>query len=248
MPNRIFKSFFFLKFSNNQDRSLADRIERITGVYPKNIHLYKQAFRHSSLSPKNNPSISNNERLEYLGDAVLGTIVAEYLFKQYPFKDEGFLTQLRSRIVNRSQLNKIAVKLGLNEILETDSKNLIFVGASMYGNAFEALVGAIFLDKGYNSAKKFIIGRILKFHVDLHDLEHNDPDFKSRLIQYCQKEKLKFNFIQQTKEESNHENFFSILVEIEGEIIANFQHPSKRKAEQFAAEIALEKLNKKNNA
>ena len=247
MPNRVFKSLSFLKFSNKKDRSLAERIERITGIYPANIHLYRQAFRHSSLSQKENNSISNNERLEYLGDAVLGAIIAEYLFKQYPFKDEGFLTQLRSRIVNRSQLNKTAIKLGLNELLEIDSKNSQYVGASMYGNAFEALIGAIFLDCGYNNAKEFITGRILKFHIDLHELENNDPDFKSRLINFCQKEKLKFNFVQHTKNENNEAHQFQIQIEIEGEILATFQHSSKRKAEQFAAEIALEKLNKKNN-
>ena len=242
MPYRFFNSLRFLNPKNKKDYRLYLRLKLMLGFYPENINLYKQAFRHGSVAKQIKQGFRNdNERLEYLGDAVLSTIIAEYLFQQYPFKNEGFLTQLRSRIVNRTQLNKIALKIGLDELLEIDSKS-ISSRFTLSGNAFEALIGAIFLDKGYAAAKQFIVERILKFHIDINDLENSDPDFKSQLINFCQKEKLKYNFTVIKSPETDSNSNFEVQIEINEVIYAAFQHPSKRKAEQFAAQLAFEKL------
>jgi ribonuclease-3 len=244
MPKRILRHLHFLISNKNKDFFLIERLVSILGFKPGNIDLYKQAFRHSSVAIEIRKGIkNNNERLEYLGDAVLSAIVADYLFQQYPFKDEGFLTQLRSRIVNRNQLNKIATRLGLDEILQTDERNKI-PRSSLYGNAFEALIGAVYLDQGYQKTRKFFIERILKFHLDIDSLEKNDPDFKSQLINFCQKEKLNYNFkINKLENSVFAENLFSVEIEINQETLVALEHPSKRKAEQLASQLALEKLN-----
>ncbi|MDZ7742533.1 MAG: ribonuclease III domain-containing protein [Bacteroidota bacterium] len=130
----------------------------------------------------------SNERLEYLGDAVLSSAIADYLFKKFPYKDEGFLTEMRSKIVNRAQLNKLSKKLGLDRFLESenDSKNLC---KSINGDAFEALIGAMYLDRGYNFTRRIIIKRIINLHLDIDEIEKLENNYKSKLIEWSQKEK-----------------------------------------------------------
>ncbi len=230
-----------LRFSGSKEKKLADTLYLILGFYPKNISLYKQALRHSSASKEIKKGIKDsNERLEYLGDAVLGAIVAEYLFQLYPFKEEGFLTQMRSRIVNRSQLNQLALKLGLNNLIKSELRGAR--AGSINGDAFEALIGAIYLDAGHKKTRQFVLERILKVHLDIDEIEHTDTDYKSRLINICQREKKKlvFNLIEE-KGKGLHK-LFVIQIEIDDQPLVTFQHTSKRRAEQLAAQLALEKV------
>ncbi|MBK7028181.1 MAG: ribonuclease III [Bacteroidales bacterium] len=158
--------------------------------------MYKLAFRHKSLAKElTNGTRVSNERLEYLGDAILSAVVADYLFKIFPIKGEGFLTEMRSRIVSRASLNKLSQKLGLDKLIQvsTEGNN---VYKSMNGDAFEALIGAIYLDKGYQFTRRIIIEKIILQHFDLDELENNDTNYKSRLIEWAQREKHSVEFIQ----------------------------------------------------
>ena len=199
------------------------------------------AFRHSSASVKIKDNFSNsNERLEYLGDAILGAVIAEFLFNTFPFKDEGFLSQIRSRIVSRNQLNKLSVKLGLHELIEFDLKGLPY--GSIYGDAFEAFIGAIYLDQGFQKTKNFIIERIMKFHIDIHDVENTDLDYKSKLINFCQRKKKQINFNLISEIGKGIKKEFIIQVEINQKKYGTSRNFSKRKAEQHAAEITIKQL------
>jgi ribonuclease-3 len=184
----------------------------------------------------------SNERLEYLGDSVLGMITAAYLFKKYPFKDEGFLTEIRSRMVSRESLNVLGRKLGLDEIIEFENqKKTILSRSSMYGDALEAFIGAIYLDKGFKFTQQFIIKKILTQYFDLETVVQNNPNFKSILIEWAQKEGKKAQF--SLEEEGLHHNKeFTAFVLIDGEKIAEGKGYSKKKAEQTAAMKACDAL------
>jgi ribonuclease-3 len=206
--------------------------------------LYRLAYLHASASKE---SVSktykeSNERLEYLGDSVLGMITAAYLFKKYPFKDEGFLTEIRSRMVSRESLNVLGRKLGLDEIIEYENqKRSILSRSSMYGDALEAFIGAIYLDKGFAFTQQFIITKILTQYFDLETVVQNNPNFKSILIEWAQKEGKKTQF--SLEEEGLHHNKeFTAFVLIEGEKIAEGKGYSKKKAEQTAAMKACDVL------
>jgi len=222
----------------SRDREFLNQMKRLIGFYPGNVELYKLAFRNKSAQEHENTDVSgNNERLEYLGDAVLGSIIANFLFKHFPFKDEGFLTEMRSKIVNRDYLNKLALKLGLNSFLEDGGEKF---SKSVYGDAFEALVGAIYLDKGYKFAQDFIVNRILQFHVDIEGLESTELNFKGKLIDWGQREKkeVKFELIEEVGE--GYGKKYKIAVLVEGKKYAEAIDFSKKKAEQRAAEITLQ--------
>ncbi|MDP2386233.1 MAG: ribonuclease III [Bacteroidota bacterium] len=243
----MLKSLFTSGFKSPSDKKLAVTVNRITGFSPKNVALYKQAFRHTSASQEIKEGVKNsNERLEYLGDAVLGAIVAEYLFQLYPFKGEGFLTQVRSRIVNRAQLNKLGLKLGFDKLIEADLRSSS--ANSLVGDAFEAFIGAVYLDRGFITTRKFVIERIIKIHLDLDEIEQTDTDFKSKLINYCQREKKKINFNLVEEVGKGMKKEFVIAVEINGKEFSRSQHSSKRKAEQRAAELTIISLGNKINA
>jgi ribonuclease-3 len=236
----LLKSLFTSKKSPS-DKKLAQSVRLLTGFVPKNISLYQQAFRHVSAAVEIKTGVKNsNERLEYLGDAVLGAIVAEYLFQVFPFKDEGFLTQVRSRIVNRTQLNKLAVKLGFDKLIKSDLKGNH--ASSMCGDAFEAFIGAVYLDKGFKVTQKFVVERIIKIHLDINEIENNDTDFKSKLINYCQQRKKKIDFVLVKEVGQGPRKEFVISVEISGKAFGISQHISKRKAEQRAAELTIQQL------
>lgn len=240
MIRKIFKS----RAKNPSDKKLIEAVRLICGFSPGNISLYKQAFRHTSVATEIKTGVrDSNERLEYLGDAVLGAIVAEYLFSIYPFKGEGFLTQVRSRIVNRAQLNQLAKKLGFEQLIQSDLRNNNAV--SILGDAFEAFVGAVYLDKGFAKTKGFVVERIIKLHLDIDEIQQTDTDYKSRLINYCQREKKKlcFNLLEEIG--SGNKKEFVIGIELSGKQIAKSQHTSKRRAEQLAAEIAISFLEEK---
>ncbi len=232
----------YLRIFSSKDKDLINSLKNLLGFYPSNISLYKLAFSHRSVAISNKNGIStSNERLEYLGDAVLGAIVAEYLFKKFPLKDEGFLTKMRSRIVNRKQMNKLSLKLGINNHLNYNINNKQ-LGGSINGDAMEALIGAIYMDKGYKTTADFIVNRLLKIHIDLDEIENTDTDYKSKIIEWGQKNKQKVQFEIAEVVGEPHEKVYTINLMIEGEVMGMGKSYSKKVAEQQAAEITCEKL------
>ncbi len=221
-------------------------IKSVTGYSPENIEVYQQAFIHKSAMKKTGDKrFVNNERLEYLGDAMLGAIVANELYKRFPTKNEGFLTKTRSRIVNRSRLNDIAMQMGLGDWIDVQSK--IDIGqTSILGDALEALIGAVFVDKGYERCEQFVIERILEKYVDLNAVAKKDSNYKSLLIELGQKHKQSVHFI--TEEKHLSEVVAPIFVSraaVDGEVIGQGEGFSKKEAQQNAARNALKELREK---
>ena len=174
---------------SGKDKAFRKSITSIIGNPPKNLNLFKLATLHSSLGKVTRDGFKeSNERLEFLGDAILSMIVAEYLFKKYPFENEGFLTEIRSRIVKRETLNQLAKKLGIPALVKLQDKKQKKSSNSIYGNALEAVIGAIFLDRGYTFCKRFILKRIIEQHLDMYQIIHTDSNFKSKIIEWAQKE------------------------------------------------------------
>ena len=176
----IFRKIYNYYFSPSKD--LARKIKSVAGFIPNDLTLFKLAFAHKSSSNEKDYAIQNNERLEYLGDAVLGTIVAEYLFRKYPNANEGFLTKMRSKIVKRSSLNEIADSMGLEIILS--EYNSTKLSKAMLGNALEALVGAVYIETGYNYTYKYVVRRIMRKYLNIHELESYDDNYKSQLLEW----------------------------------------------------------------
>ena len=233
------------KLHLSPDRKYIKILKNLLGFVPGNLSLYKMAFRHKSVAQVLKDKAKNsNERLEFLGDAVLGSVVAEVLFKIYPYKDEGFLTEMRSKIVSRVNLNQLAKKLGFNTLIEFDPKsvNVTSKQSSLLGDAFEALVGAVYLDKGYDFTKEFLIQRIIKPHVDIHTLESTETNFKSKLIEWCQRHTKDISFETIPNAEGENSKLFTIQVLIDGEVMASGVDYSKKNAEKFAAEKTCDML------
>lgn len=227
----------------SKEKAFYQSIKNIFGFYPRNIFLYKLAFRHRSAAiRKYNGLKLNNERLEYLGDAILGAIVADFLFKKFPLKDEGFLTSMRSKIVSRSALNKLSQKLGLNNLITADTDNNKQF-KSINGDAFEAFVGALFLDKGYNYTSEILIERIITIHYDLEELENTEISHKSALLEYCQKEKLDLEFKVVGEEGVGYKKQFEVEVFINGESKEKAVDFSIKGAEKLAAEKVFNMIN-----
>ena len=213
------------------------------GFMPRNLSLYRLAFIPKSAQQKN-PSGNrlNNERLEYLGDAVLDAIVANYLFNRFPEGDEGFMTKLRARIVKRKNLDYLATKIGLQAFINSGISN----GSKskhIYGNALEALIGAIYLDRGYGAARKFFERKILNRHIDLVLLAQKDPDYKSRVIEWTQKNRVEITF--ESKEEHlsgiKAPSFVSVIL-LNKEEKGSGRGDSKKEAEQQAAKAVLKSI------
>lgn len=183
----------------------------------------------------------HNERLEYLGDAILSTIVAEYLFKKYPGKDEGFLTKMRSKLVKRKTLNSLANDMGLDIILAAYSQGRM--SKSMMGNAFEALIGAIYLERGFRGTKDYVINEVLLKHIDIHELESMDDNFKSQLLEWGQKNSVNVDYKLVSKYKQDKRDRFKVAVMVGGDEVAKADDYNKKSAEQLASERALRKLN-----
>ena len=226
-------------FKSDIEKSFLTSIHNITGFMPRNANLYQTALRHSSVTTQ---SVDSYERLEYLGDAVLGTIIAELLFKKYPFKSEGFLTEVRARIVNREELNKLGFKIGLDKIISVNSHKSTFSHKSLYGDALEALIGAVYLDRGYKKCQNFVLTKLIVPHFDLNEIVSNNKNFKSILIEWAQKETkdIKFVIIKEVAGKNHKE--FTAQVLIDNTSISAGEGLSKKKAEQAAAEKACEIL------
>lgn len=218
-------------------------LDDIFGVYPNNIELYKLALVHRSASLFTEDNVPvNNERLEFLGDAVLESIVSDYLFIEFPGEKEGFLTQMRSKIVSRSTLNNLCVRIGLAEHICSNS-GVGFVQKHLYGDALEAMIGAMYLDKGYNYTNRLVINRILNTYLSLEEITVIETDFKSRLIEWCQKSKhtIRFSTGYGEGSTSQHPVFRSVAVIDELEVGYGIGE-SKKEAEQHAAFSVLKAL------
>ncbi len=235
----------------NRNKSGADQlspaIKNIFGFKPRNISLYKLAFRHKSIAqPESNGFRHSNERLEYLGDAVLGSCVADFLFKKFPYKDEGFLTEIRSRIVSRQSLNSLSRKLGIDKLVQTSRENQT-VGTSILGDAFEAFIGALYLDKGYRFTYKVIVYKIIQNHLDLDNIVAREVNFKSRLIEWAQKEKREIEFeLAEETETGKKMKTYTVNLLIDKKIVSNGTDYSIKKAEQAAAAKAWEAIEEEN--
>jgi ribonuclease-3 len=236
----LLKSLFKLLFSSDQqEKDLILSLRNLLGFYPGNISVYQLAFSHRSISRETDNGVPlSNERLEYLGDAVLGAVVADMLFKKFPYRDEGFLTEMRSRIVSRENLKNLAVKIGIDELLQKEAA--IGTYRSMYGDAFEALIGAIYLDKGYAKTQKFILDRIIRIHVDLHEIEQTEKNFKSLILNWGQREKHSIVF--ETVEEEQKDRLIKVRLLVDDKEVAVGVDFVKKKAEQIAAQAACTTL------
>lgn len=235
---------FFRKNTTGTPRKgeLHHRIALITGIQPKDLSLYELAFRHSSASKKvENAEWTNNERLEFLGDAILGAIIAEYLYDRYPEKNEGYLTSMRAKMVSRKNLNVIAEKLNLAPLVisKLDHQK---PARSLLGDVFEALIGAIYLDNGLESARQFITQKVIEDHTEFTQLEKQVVSFKSAFIEYAQGEKLKHEFRLEDKWGQNHNLTFKIGLYLNSQRIAEGCGTSKKRAEESAAESACTEL------
>lgn len=238
-----FSKIYKLYFSPN--RNYIRSLKNLLGFVPGNVRLYRMAFRHRSVAVEVKKGTKNsNERLEFLGDAILGSVIAEILFKMYPYKDEGFLTEMRSKIVSRANLNQLAKKLGLDEHIEYDNRMIGHNNkqGSLLGDTFEAMIGAIYLDKGYNFTRNFLISRIIKPHIDIHTLELTETNFKSKLIEWCQHHGKDVSFEVIANDEGENSKLFTIQISVDGEKCAIGRDYNKKNAEKLAAEKACESL------
>jgi len=232
------------KISSEYDRKLAKAIKVLTGKKPRNLSLFKLATLHVSASVENENGVrESNERLEFLGDSVIDLVVAEFLFKKFPLKSEGFLTDIRARIVNREVLNNLGRKLGIDDLIQFDNSLKASGHKSLSGNTLEAIVGAIYLDRGHQFCRDFILNKIISTHFDIEEILRNNPNQKSKIIEWAQKENkiLKFETIDII--ESNKRKEFLVQVTIEGEQISTGSGFTKKKAEQDAAQKACDLLN-----
>lgn len=230
-----------VRFYFSNEKQLYRAIKNIFGFYPENIFLYRLAFTHKSQAETYNGVKISNERLEFLGDTVISTVVADYLFRIFPFKDEGFLTEMRSKIVSRVQLNKLSLKLGLDKLINhTAGTGSVF--RSIKGDTFEAIIGAIYLDKGFEFTRKVLINRIIKNHFDLVELANTDSNYKSRLIAWTQKEKKAIDFVVVEEIGSGYNKQYIVEVKIDGEPFGRGQDFSIKAAEQDASMKVVDKL------
>ena len=218
-------------------------LKELLGFYPQNLRLYDLAFVHKSASTVDSQgNYVNNERLEYLGDAILGAIIADFLYNRFPHEDEGFLTKTRSKLVNRAFLTKLTHDMGLHIFIDSNTTKNIDK-SHIYGDALEALIGAIYLDKDYQTAKYFVTKRILSQFVNLNEIEHEDNNYKSQLIEWSQKNKreIAFNTTEETDEKSKQPKFKATVV-LDDQEIGSGIGSSKKEAHQKAARQTLKKL------
>ncbi|WP_299668410.1 ribonuclease III [uncultured Polaribacter sp.] len=224
-----------VKSHSQEDEELHNELKKLLNFSPRKINKYKKAFTHRSVQMLDRKGIPiNYERLEFLGDSILGSVIAAYLYKKVPEGSEGYLTQMRSKIVSRKHLNELGKDLNLIRFVKSniDQTN---VGDNIHGNIFEALIGAIYLDKGYNFCQKFIYHNVIVPYVDIEKLEGKITSYKGLIIEWCQKQKKKYIF--DTYEDSGNDpiKHFSVKISIDGEQIAKGRATSKKKAEEQAS-------------
>jgi ribonuclease-3 len=233
----LFSSIYQRYFS--PQKHFVRQIRRITGLTPTNITLYRVALTHSSTSGNVG---NNNERLEFLGDAVMEVLTSEYLYGRYPFKGEGDLTDLRSRMVSRQTLNNIGSKLGLGQLLQTNLPDRVLHSSSAIGNALEALIGAVYMDRGLRSARRFVRKRLIDVYYDLDEIAGQVINFKSLIIQHAQKngQRVRFRLIEEQK--LGNSRVFIMGVFIDDHKLGEGKALNKKRAEQEASRIGCEAL------
>ena len=234
-----------LKSRTEKDEIFLFEIQKILDYKPSNLKYYKKAFTHSSIKKRTTEGKPlNYERLEFLGDAILSSVIAIDLFRKIPRGSEGYLTQMRSKIVSREHLNEIGKDLGLISLIQSKVPKNNF-GDNIHGNVFEALIGAVFLDKGFDTCEKFINKTVIEPYVDIERLEGKITSYKSVLIEWCQKHKCKI--IYDVYEDSGNDRIkhFSVKLLIDEEIVGKGRATSKKKAEEIASKRAFYKLQDK---
>lgn len=235
-----------MKLPFRKEKELYSSLFNVIGFYPHDISLYKQALLHKSIAKRNEKGRPvNNERLEFLGDAILDAIVGDIVFRHFEGKREGFLTNTRSKIVQRETLNKLAQEIGISQLIKSNGHSSSH-NSYMDGNAFEALVGAIYLDRGYEACMHFMQKRILSQLINLDKVAYKEVNFKSKLIEWCQKNRVKLDFklIEQKRDENNNPIFvYQTLVEgLEG---GSGKGYSKKESQQMACKLTLQSLRRK---
>ena len=218
------------------------RLKNMLGCRPSNLRLYEMAFIHRSASyTLADGSRINNERLEYLGDAIIDSIISDYLFHMYPEASEGFLTKTRARIVSRETLNQLGISMKLDNLIVSNLSSGV-IPPNLSGNALEALIGALFIDTGFISTRRFFIEKVLKKYLNLDEVLKSETDYKSLILEYCQKNKLKLHYsFQEVANQNNSNPQFRVTLEINAEVIAQGEGASKKEAEQEASMIAWNK-------
>lgn len=214
---------------------------KVLGFYPDKIEYYLLAVRHKSVSiPTENGHNLSNERLEFLGDAVLNSVVTDILYRHYEVEREGFLTNTRSKIVKRDSLNQLAVEIGLDKLVKVTKYVNTHTNNNIYGNALEALMGAIYLDYGYKQCKKFVEQRLIRSFINLDKVAENEVNFKSKLIEWCQKNRVESEFVlvRETLSNSN-KHVFETRLTIQGKTICESTGTSKKESQQNVSRIAL---------
>jgi ribonuclease-3 len=225
---------------SSPDKQLKLQLEHLLGFTPRRILFYKLALMHRS--KPDDPSESN-ERLEFLGDAILGAIIAEYLFKKYPYQDEGYLTELRSRIVRRETMNNVALRMGLNKLVQYNQNDRSLSRSHIFGNALEALIGAVYLDRGFLKTRTFILNQIIRSYIDLDMMESTDTNYKNKLLSWAQRNNKLLTFETMDEKMEGSRKQFTLGVLVDGEVIATGTGFNKKEAGQVAAQKALEKIN-----
>jgi len=214
-------------------------VDMLIGYHSTKMVLFHTAFNHRSL--KENPS-ENNERMEFLGDAIISSVVAEYLFKKYPYKGEGFLTEMRSKMVNRQQLNHIAIQMGLKKMTRFNKLDGGLKSSQIFGNTLEALVGAIYLDRQYDFTKKWIIEKMIQPYLFMDELEQIDINIKNKIIGWALKQGKQIDFVLADEQVEGRRRLFTINIVIDGEVITSQKGFTKKDASQIAAQKAIEIL------
>jgi ribonuclease-3 len=225
--------------THKKKQQIRDSLKAVLGFKPGKVELYMTALSHRSI--RETPE-ENNERLEYLGDAILSAVVADYLFMRYPKRGEGFLTEMRSKMVNRQMLNDIAVKMGIKKITQFNKIDFALKNSQIFGNTLEALVGAIYLDRGYKTTLRWVTKRIIIPHLLLDDLEARDINVKNKLIGWANKNNRQIDFETLEEKQEKGRRLFIVGVKLDGEVVAAGRGYNKKDAGQMAAVQAVEKL------
>ena len=225
---------------SSPDQQLLLQLEHLLGFTPKHISYYRLAFMHRS---KPEEMSDSNERLEFLGDAILGAIIAEYLFKKYPSQPEGYLTELRSRIVRRETMNNVALRMGLNKMVQYNQNDRGLSRSHIFGNALEALIGAVYLDQGFVNTRKFVLRQLVREYIDLDTMESTDTNYKNQLLSWAQRNNKQLSFETIDEKTEGSRKLFTVGIMLDGELAASGTGFNKKEAGQVAAQKALEVLN-----
>jgi ribonuclease-3 len=230
---RIFNSY------TESDKQLVLQLEHILGFTPIHVSYYRLALMHRS---RPEDVTDSNERLEFLGDAILGAIVAEYLFKKYPYQPEGYLTELRSRIVRRETMNNVALRMGLNKLVQYNQNDRGLSRSHIFGTALEALIGAVYLDQGFSNTRTFILQQLIRSYIDLDTMESTDTNYKNQLLSWAQRNGHQLIFETVSERNEGTRKLFTVAAMLDGQEVATGTGFNKKEAGQVAARNAMEQL------